>query len=116
MPETPITAAGTIFAILANDDAVISRVAAALWARVGRPLAQPDLSWTRPLLGNSGPEILLRALSESGAIDATSSVLTARGLARFIASLLGDRSTNLSSEVNIPKTVWTLPRSHPSSS
>jgi cardiolipin synthase len=116
MADEARAALSIIIGLVAGDDGLISRLAAPLWARVGRPLVLGDLSWARPLLGNNGPEILLRALAVVGAIDTSTSVITARGLARFISTLVGDNSPRLTSQESIVKTVWTLPRSHPACS
>lgn len=106
----------TVQALIAGKEDLVSRIAAPLWSRVGRPLLSSDLTWARSLLGEEGHEILLQALSSTGAVAAGTGVLTAQGLSRFLALLLGDRQEHISVESRSPQLVWTLPKSHPAQS
>jgi hypothetical protein len=101
----------TLRALIAGREDLVSRIAAPLWARVGRPL-DAELSWVRSLLGENGPEILILALSRFDALDRNTTVLKARGLVRFFSSLLGE-GDSASVASNQPELVWTLPNAHP---
>lgn len=103
-----------LMALVAGREDLVSRLAAPLWARVGRPL-NADLLWARPLLGDSGPDILVRALDGSGALDPQNGALKAQGLARLLSTLLGNSDLGPSPSHALAELVWTLPNSHPAS-
>lgn len=104
----------TLSALVAGKEDLVSRIAAPLWARVGRQL-NADLSWARPLLGDNGPEILVRALESLGALDPQNGALKAQGLARLLSTLLGNSDFGPSPSHTLGELVWTLPNSHPAS-
>jgi phosphatidylserine/phosphatidylglycerophosphate/cardiolipin synthase-like enzyme len=96
---------------------LIARIAAPLWARVGRPIDASELSWARPMLGDGGPQLLVQALHAFDALDSRSRVLSARGVSRFLSALLGESiRTDTKQATPSPELVWTLPNSHPSRS
>lgn len=98
-------------ALVAGREDLISRIAAPLWARVGRPL-DSELSWARSLLGENGPAILIQALSIFDALDRDTGVLRGRELSRFLSSLLGETHSASIAAIQ-QELVWTLPHSHP---
>jgi phosphatidylserine/phosphatidylglycerophosphate/cardiolipin synthase-like enzyme len=100
-----------LVALTSEHSDLVSRIAAPLWARVGRPIDRTDLAWARALLGENGSQNLLFALREFGAIEPGSGVLSALGLSRMISTLLDVALTNGTS-VQSPELVWTLPHSH----
>jgi phosphatidylserine/phosphatidylglycerophosphate/cardiolipin synthase-like enzyme len=114
MPRNKSASLDTLHALIAGRGDLLSRIAAPLWSRVGRLISPAELSWAYALLGEQGPEVLIQALSETEALDSTSGALNARGLARFISSLLDGSAAPLPHESQPPKLVWTLPNSHPS--
>jgi phosphatidylserine/phosphatidylglycerophosphate/cardiolipin synthase-like enzyme len=114
MPKDETRALKTLTALVAGREDLVSRIAAPLWARVGRRV-DSDLSWARPLLGDRGPAILIQALDGFSALDHESGALKAEGLARLLSTLLGN-SDSAPSPPNAPaELVWTLPTSHPAS-
>lgn len=110
MPEInePVAA---LLALTSEHSDLISRIAAPLWARVGRKVDEADFTWAKALLGESAPQLLIHALRESGALDPHSGALTARGLSRMICALL-DVAPTEGAPVQSPELVWTLPHSH----
>jgi len=100
---------------LGRDAELVARLAAPLWARVGRTIGPEDLSWTRTLAGDGGPHLVWDALGEAGGVTAPPSRLDAGGVARLCAALLspdnavtqGDNSSD-----KLPRLVWTLPCAH----
>jgi phosphatidylserine/phosphatidylglycerophosphate/cardiolipin synthase-like enzyme len=74
-----------------------------------------ELSWARSLLGENGPQLLVKSLTAHHALDKRS-VLLARGLSRFLSSLLGDVVPTDPQAEQTPELVWTLPHSHPAQS
>src|SRR5690348_10868631 len=104
----------TLTALVAGREDLVSRIAAPLWARVGRRL-NADLLWVRPLLGDSGPDLLIRALDGFSALDPESGALKAQGLARLLSTLLGNSDWVPSPSHPPAELVWTLPNSHPAS-
>jgi hypothetical protein len=102
----------TVHALVAGREDLISRIAAPLWARVGRPLNSQELHWARSLLGDGGPAALVLSLSQFGALDDRTKVLNARGLSRFLSALLNE-PTPIAEGGTRPELVWTLPSSHP---
>lgn len=112
MPRKGSSPFDTLQALIAGRDDLVSRVAAPLWSRVGRPLQLAELSWVRSLLGEKGPETLFQAISAFDALDQTGA-LNARGLSRFLAALLGETGPSLPRAQQLPELVWTLPNSHP---
>ncbi len=112
MPRGDRSPVDALRALLAGRSELVSRIAAPLWSRVGRPLSLGELSWARPLLGEEGPEILIQSLSMNSALDAVTGELKAEELSRFLSSLLGDTSPDSPATVHSPELVWTLPTSH----
>lgn len=112
MPSKDISPIATLTALTSKHDDLVSRIAAPLWSRVGRQVGVADLSWARPILGEEGPQLLLQALQALNAFDARTTTLSARGLSRFLSSLLGDSPTTGTSPAQPPELVWTLPHSH----
>jgi hypothetical protein len=112
MPRGDRSQVDTLQALLAGRSEFVSRIAAPLWSRVGRPLSLAELSWVRALLGEEGPEILIQFLSTLGALNAVTGELKAWGLSRFLSTLLADTSPDSSATVHTPELVWTLPNSH----
>jgi len=104
----------TLKALMAGREDLVSRLAAPLWARVGRPL-NSDLLWVRSLLGEKGPEILIQTLHGFDALD-QDGILRARGLAHFVSSIVGETEPVSTAVSNRPELVWTLPNSHPAHS
>jgi HKD family nuclease len=98
--------------LLGSQTDLISRVAASLWSRVGRPTSVDELRWIEPLTGNTGPKLLHEALSATGAITGDRQLLDARGVATFCVLLLGGESKSDADESDVPGLVWTLPGSH----
>ena len=74
----------TLKALVAGREDLVSRIAAPLWARVGRRL-DSDLVWARPLLGDNAPHILIQALNGFNALDRDTGTLKAEGLSRLIS-------------------------------
>lgn len=101
------------------DEDLLARLAAALWARVGRSLTVEDLSWSRHLTGDErAPRVLWEALGYAGAICGQPPVLRAEPLSRLLVQLArGDFSAPEPSVTPAPGTeakmeprlVWTLP-------
>lgn len=115
MPENDNSAFDTLAARTSGHADLIARIAAPLWARVGRPMDVSELSWARSMLGESGPQLLVRALQVFDALDARTRTLSALGVSRFLSSLLGDAvRTNTNDATQPPELVWTLPNSHSS--
>ena len=112
MPSKEISPLATLTALTSKHDDLVSRIAAPLWSRVGRPIGVGDLAWARPILGEEGPQLLLQALQAVNAFDARTTILSARGLSRFLSSLMGDSTTTRTSSIQPPELVWTLPHSH----
>lgn len=114
MPKDETHALKTLTALVAGREDLVSRIAAPLWARVGRRV-DSDLAWARPLLGDDGSEILIQALDSFSALDHESGALKAHGLARLLSTLLGNSDSAPSLPNAAPELVWTLPNSHPAS-
>jgi phosphatidylserine/phosphatidylglycerophosphate/cardiolipin synthase-like enzyme len=112
MPRNESSPFDTLQALIAGRDDLVSRIAAPLWSRIGRPLQLSELSWVRALFGEKGPETLIHALSTFDALDQTGA-LNARGLSRFLSALLGETGPALPRAQQLPELVWTLPHSHP---
>lgn len=112
MPRNERSPPEVLQALVAGRPDLISRIAAPLWARVGRPLDASQLSWVRSVLGENGPELLLQTLSRFDALDRNTGALNALGLSRFLSSLLGD-SDSTACRAQSQGLVWTLPNSHP---
>lgn len=94
-----------------NDD-VLSRLSAALWARVGRALESTELGWARNLWREErAPDVLWRALEEVGAVSGDPPVLQASPLAALLAELVRTDAGDLESGGR--QLVWTLPSGHP---
>jgi phosphatidylserine/phosphatidylglycerophosphate/cardiolipin synthase-like enzyme len=104
----------TLTALVAGREDLVSRIAAPLWARVGKRL-DSDLLWARPLLGNSAPDLLIQALDGFNALDRDTGILKAEGLSRLLTSLIGDSGPVASAANDRAELVWTLPNSHPAS-
>jgi hypothetical protein len=102
----------TLAALTSEHTDLVSRIAAPLWSRVGRPVEAADFFWTRSLLGENGPQLLVQALQELNALDLQTRVLSARGVSRFLSRLLGEGLPTDSRAKQSPELVWTLPHSH----
>jgi phosphatidylserine/phosphatidylglycerophosphate/cardiolipin synthase-like enzyme len=95
-----------------GDEDTLSRLSAALWARVGRELSPTELGWARNLWHEAqAPDVLRRALEEAGSVSGNPPVLWASPLAALLADLAGVRPSE--SELEGPRLVWTLPAGHP---
>lgn len=97
-----------------SEGEALARMAAPLWARVGRTVTLGDLHGAKKLLGEEGDRMLHEVLAEAGALKGDPPILQAEPLAAFLYVLV----THLSGHINkrgksIPKLVWTLPTSHP---
>src|SRR5271157_2514949 len=100
---------------LGRDTDLVARLAAPLWARVGRTIRVEDLSWTRNLAGEEGPGIVWRALEEVGGLLSGQSRLTAEGVAQLCTALIStpvSPSDSSDPERGLPQVVWTLPLAH----
>lgn len=98
--------------LLAGDEDALSRLAAALWARVGREISPTELGWARNLWHEAqAPDVLRRALEETGTVSGNPPVLWAPPLAAFLADLAGVRPSE--DEPEGSRLVWTLPAGHP---
>jgi phosphatidylserine/phosphatidylglycerophosphate/cardiolipin synthase-like enzyme len=99
--------------LLGPDPDLIARLAAPLWARVGRPLAVTELGWVRALVGEQGPAALWNALQELNAVAGFPPRLQAPGLARLFSHLLAlDEVKGQEEQQAPPRLVWTLPTAH----
>jgi hypothetical protein len=117
MSENDSSAFSILAAITLGHADLISRIAAPLWARVGRPIDASELSWSQSMLGESGPQLLVQALQGFDALDPRTRALSARGVSRFLSSLVGDAAhPHTQKATQSPELVWTLPNSHPSRS
>jgi phosphatidylserine/phosphatidylglycerophosphate/cardiolipin synthase-like enzyme len=114
MPENDDLAFRTLAARTSGHADLVARIAAPLWARVGRTVDAAELSWARSLLGDDGPHLLVKALQEFETLDLRTRTLSARGVSRFLSSLLGDSAPADTSNAQSPELVWTLPQSHSS--
>ncbi len=112
MPRNDSNPVDTLQALLAGRTDLVARIGAPLWSRAGGPISIAELSWVRSLLGEAGPEILIQSLSSFGALDNATGALSARGLSRFLSSLLGDNAPVSPQLPGLPELVWTLPNSH----
>lgn len=91
-----------------------SRMAAPLWARVGRTVTLGNLDWATKLLGAGGDILLWEALVEAGALQGEAPVLRAEPLATFLNLLVRNLvGRNCLCRDGNPKIVWTLPDGHP---
>jgi phosphatidylserine/phosphatidylglycerophosphate/cardiolipin synthase-like enzyme len=98
--------------MVGGSDEILSRLSAALWARVGRALSLADLRWARNLWRDErAPDVLQRALEEAGAVSGDPPVLRASPL----AALLADLACVVPGEIEPDGShlVWTLPSGHP---
>jgi phosphatidylserine/phosphatidylglycerophosphate/cardiolipin synthase-like enzyme len=114
MHDDKIQALKTLTALIAGREDLVSRIAAPLWARVGRRL-DSDLLWARPLLGNSAQDLLIQALDTFNALDRDSGILKAEGLSRLLLSLVGNSDPVASTSNDRAELVWTLPNCHAAS-
>jgi phosphatidylserine/phosphatidylglycerophosphate/cardiolipin synthase-like enzyme len=89
---------------------IIARLAAPLWARVGRPLTVTELDWVRALAGERGPVAIWNALLELDAITGSPPRLQAKGLVRLFSYLLAmEGMQEQDDQQAFPQLVWTLP-------
>jgi phosphatidylserine/phosphatidylglycerophosphate/cardiolipin synthase-like enzyme len=103
--------------LLGSDNETIARLAAALWARVGRPVNYDDLQWAKSLGGEAVPKLLEEAIVAFGAAVGSPPRLTASGVSTFVAMLLGNASSGADLEQAVTsKVLWTLPPRHSTSS
>lgn len=115
MSENTNSSFATLSALTSEHADLVSRIAAPLWSRVGRPVDATDFSWTRSLLGEDGPQLLVQALQELNALDRQTRALSAHGVSRFLSCLLGERLPADSPPKQSPELVWTLPHAHSAS-
>jgi hypothetical protein len=115
MPNDNHSAFTVLRALTSEHNDLVARIAAPLWSRVGRRIDAAELFWARSLLGENGPQLLVQSLTAHNALDQRS-VLLARGLSRFLSSLLGDVIPVDPLAAQSPELVWTLPHSHPAQS
>ncbi len=98
---------------LAADEALLARFAAALWARVGRPVDPESLQWARNLFGDErAPDVVLRTLLREGVLPRGElpAVLEAGPLSRLLLRLAtGEEAATPDLEEASPRVVWTLP-------
>src|SRR5580658_9667631 len=99
-------------ALTAGREDLVSRIAAPLWSRVGRTVDAAEFSWIRPVIGELGPKLLMRALQELNAFNPRTKVLSAHGVSNFLSRLLGERPSTEFQPEQSPELVWTLPHSH----
>lgn len=110
-----LTAISALNALLGENDELIARLAAPLWARAGRVISVSDLEWVRSIGGEAAPRILWSALKESKAIEGNPSRVSAAGLGRLFMLLLGVATDESPKSTDLPpRVVWTLPTMHPS--
>lgn len=100
-------------AMVASEE-VLSRLCAALWARVGRVLSPTDLGWARDLWHDEqAPDFLWHVLEEAGVVSGDPPILRASPLAILLADLAV--AEPVETGLDGVHTVWTLPAVHPSS-
>lgn len=98
---------------LGNDHDSVARIAAALWARVGRAIEPRDLDWARAVAGEGAPSVLWAALQESHALEGIPPRVNAVGLTRLLALLFGMAQLEPTVPSEPPaRLVWTLPTAH----
>lgn len=105
----------TLRARLGRDPELVARLAAPLWARVGRPIRIQDLHWTRSLAGDDGPKLVWDALEESAGSSSQILRLSAECVARLCSSLtasMGPPSCPDRLDDQRSRIVWTLPLAH----
>jgi hypothetical protein len=86
--------------LLGGSKETLARIAAPLWARVGRRLTPSDLDWARCLGADHAPQALWEAFLQTGALPGHPAVLRASPLVRFLALPPGGHG-------NIPEGVTT---------
>ena len=102
-----------IRALLGSTDDAVARLAAPLWARVGRALGKEDLQWARSIGGEELPELLLQSLVSVGALSGELPRLNAAGVSSFLSALIGAPSlAERSIPADVPRLLWTLPTKH----
>jgi hypothetical protein len=102
-------------ALLGRDADLVARLAAPLWARVGRTITVEDLAWTRALGGDGAPKVVWAALEESTCSSTSEMRLSAECVARLCSALLSQvdvPSSREQGESHVPGLVWTLPLTH----
>jgi phosphatidylserine/phosphatidylglycerophosphate/cardiolipin synthase-like enzyme len=100
---------------MGRDTDLVARLAAPLWARVGRTIGVGDLSWTRSLAGEDAPTIVWTALEEASGVASHELLLSAESVARLCTSLLypgHEGAASSDSDELRPRLVWTLPLAH----
>jgi phosphatidylserine/phosphatidylglycerophosphate/cardiolipin synthase-like enzyme len=105
----------TLRARLGRDTELVARLAAPLWARVGRTIRVEDLFWTRGLVGDDAPKIVWNALEEAAGCSSLALRLSAECVARLCSALtlpMSPVTPSNSREDNTPGLVWTLPLVH----
>lgn len=68
----------------------LAAVSAALWGLVGRPVTLDNLQWSRRLLGDEGPLMLLNALRATGTLQCTPPLIRPPALASVLAAWAGE--------------------------
>ena len=100
---------------LGRDTELVARLAAPLWARVGRIIGVEDLFWTRGLAGDDAPSIVWRALEEAAGTSSCELRLSAECVTHLCSSLIssmGPVSPSDGRDDHLPRLVWTLPLAH----
>lgn len=98
--------------MIGGDEDVLSRLSAALWARVGRPISSEGVGWARDLWRDEGaPDVLWGVLEGAGAVSGEPLVLRAAPLAALLVELAGEESRGMGPDG--ARLVWTLPSAHP---
>ena len=100
---------GELYSLVADEDR-LARLAAALWARVGRPLTDEDLGWSCNLTGDDrAPQILWNTLRSTGAFSGSPPKLRAEPLSEMLTRLARSEPSPASRYPNTGEPVWTLP-------
>jgi phosphatidylserine/phosphatidylglycerophosphate/cardiolipin synthase-like enzyme len=105
----------TLRARLGRDTELVARLAAPLWARVGRNIVVEDLFWTRGLAGDDAPGIVWSALEEATGVSSHELRLGAESVAHLCSSLMSSVVQAWppgSHDDHSPRLVWTLPLTH----
>lgn len=100
---------------IGRDPELVARLAAPLWARVGRTIGPDDLSWTRSLVGDDAPRIVWEALEAAAGSSSQPLRLSAECVAHLCSALvshLGSAAPSAGQDERLPRVVWTLPLAH----
>lgn len=110
--ESNIHAFEQLRAMVGGDEEVLSRLSAALWARVGRPICADDVGWARNLWRDAGAPAVLWSVLREEAVLGNPPTLRAPPLAALLADLAGGQARVAGTYAT--RVVWTLPPTHPS--